>query len=74
MILCNNKMSGKAFIYLEERGNESALLITPQGEIKVLELTLFSNIREELNESHLVDHGQINSAQWDSYQKYKEQV
>ena len=34
MEIWKNKKSGKGFIYIEDTGEDEALLVTPEGEIK----------------------------------------
>ncbi len=71
MEICKNKTSGKTFIYLDDDDNDRALLVTPQGEIKSLELKLFSDFAEEQDEQHLLSSGLITDAQYVSYKNYK---
>lgn len=44
MELVHNRMSGKAFIVLDDNGGTDFLLITPEGKVKRLERSLFDRI------------------------------
>ena len=42
MEICKNISSGEYFIYIDEIGNSKAFFVTPMGEIKALEIRLFT--------------------------------
>lgn len=50
MEVCKNKSSGRYFICIYESGNNEALFVTPNAEIKSLKLDLFSNSEEHTEE------------------------
>lgn len=47
MEFCENRRSGKYFVYIEDRPNGKILLVTPQAEIKELNPSLFDEPNEE---------------------------
>ena len=69
MEICKNKTSGKYFIYIENTGNDEALLVTPEGKIKSVKLRLFDGTKEE-DEDYLLSHGLINEAQIERHRQY----
>jgi len=68
MDVYKNKATGKYFICVEEAemDNESALLITPLGEIKPLNLRLFHE-QEALDVDFLLARGLISKQQVEVY-------
>ena len=60
--ICKNKTSGKSFIYIEDIDTDRALLVTPEGEIKPLEYSLFDEPEEE-DKDHCLSEGLINIKQ-----------
>ena len=64
-----NKASGKYFICVEELDNEKAVLITPSGEIKALDLGLFHEL-ELLDGNLLLSRGLISKRQIEQYHTY----
>jgi hypothetical protein len=47
MEIWRNKVSGKLFVFLEDTGQKEGLFVTPVGEIKSLEKSLFEEIITE---------------------------
>jgi len=61
-----NKASGKHFICIEQLDNEIALLITPLGEIKTLNLNLFHE-QELFDDDDFLASDLINKKQREQY-------
>ena len=70
MEIYTNKETGKAFIYLDEQDDGRALMITPKGDVKVLEYHLFKEPFEVDAEEALMTQGQITAKQYDIYNRY----
>ena len=70
MYVCKNKSSGKYFICVDEQEDGSALLITPLGDIKTLDLTLFQD-HEVLASSYLLNSNLIDRKQLERYQAFR---
>jgi hypothetical protein len=68
MDICQNKKTGKTFIHLLERNNKEALMITPDGELKVLENQLFTDPVEIDDAEKLLARGDISRSQYNVYQ------
>ena len=66
MEICSNKKTGQTFIHLEEHGNDQALMITPQGTVKILEYGLFTE-PTEVDESEVLANGKISRRQFNIY-------
>ncbi len=66
-----NKSSGKCFIIVEELDKETALFITPLGEIKPLLLQFFEK-KVNMEIEHLISKKLITEAQAKRYYKYHE--
>ncbi len=66
MDIYRNKASGSYFICVDELGDGSALLITPRGDVKALDLSLFHN-HEVLNSSDPRSPALINQEQLERY-------
>jgi hypothetical protein len=64
-----NKASGKYFIQIEDKDNEEALFVTPLGELKILELSLFES-EESVDEESLLRRGFITQLQVEKFHKY----
>jgi hypothetical protein len=47
MEIWKNKRTGKGFIYIEDTGQDEALFVTPLGEIKSLQKSLFKELTTE---------------------------
>ena len=71
MDIYKNKASGKYFIHVEDTNQGKALFITPQGEIKSLELSLFESL-ESMDEDCFLQRGLISQLQAERYHKYVE--
>ncbi|MGD9307159.1 MAG: hypothetical protein PVF79_23045 [Desulfobacterales bacterium] len=69
MDIYKNKASGKYFIHIEDIENGEALFVTPSGELKFLELSLFE-IQEPVDEDSLLRRGLITQLQVERYNKY----
>ena len=69
MDIYKNKASGKYFIHVEDTEKGKAIFITPQGEIKTLELSLFE-ILESMDEDCFLKRGLISQIQVERYHKY----
>jgi hypothetical protein len=69
MDIFKNKVSGKYFIHIEDIENEEALFVTPLGELKVLELSLFES-QEPVDEDSFLRRGLITQLQVERYHKY----
>jgi hypothetical protein len=70
MEICKNKTTGKTFIYLDEKENGKALMITPAGEVKSLEESLFKDLVEVDDHRSLLIEGDITPAQINVYKRY----
>ena len=70
MEICKNKITGKAFIYLDDDEYGMALMITPQGEIKALEHDLFTEPAEIDDVDSLPEQYHLTDAQYDVYREY----
>lgn len=69
MDVCKNRASAQYFIYIGESGNEEALLVTPNAEIKSLRINLF-NIPEEIPEERLLKEKLITAKQKQRFHEY----
>jgi len=69
MELVRNKASGQYFIIITDYENGMGLMITPQGEVKGLELRLFDSVEAIDPEGALVD-GLLTADQIDKYEEY----
>jgi len=67
--ICKNKSSEKSFIYIEDINSDKALLVTPKGEIKSLEYSLF-NVPEEKNTDYCLSQGLITKQQLKQYHEF----
>ncbi len=70
MEICNNKETGHTFIHLEAQSNDQALMITPQGTVKVLEYDLFTE-PTEVDESEVLAKGKITRKQFNIFNQYR---
>jgi hypothetical protein len=70
MVICKNKKSGQAFIYLDENEKGKILMVTPDGDVKALEPDLFTEPIAFEEGDKLVTLGQITDKQFDIYNKY----
>lgn len=70
MDICKNKKTGKIFIVLEEIGNEGAVMITPDGRVKHLELKFFEDFNSDQDIKELLNNGVITSQQIRSFNRY----
>lgn len=69
MEIVKNKASGKHFIIINDHENGMGLMITPQGEVKVLELQLFDHVEVIDPEGTLVDR-RLTADQIDKCKEY----
>ena len=69
MEIFKNKTSGKYFIGLDDEDGETALMITPLGAVKTLELHLFVHLETSDIESLLADE-LITETQFEKYRKH----
>lgn len=69
MEIVKNKASGKHFIIINDNENGKGLMITPQGELKGLELQLFEHGEVIDPEGDLVDR-LLTADQIDKYKEY----
>jgi hypothetical protein len=69
MDIFKNKASGKHFIHIEDVENGESLFVTPLGELKILEVSLFES-QEHVDEDSLLRRGLITQLQVERYQKY----
>jgi hypothetical protein len=71
MEIFKNKTSGKYFIGIDDEDGETALMITPIGVVKKLELFLFVNLETSDPDSLLADE-LITETQFEKYGEYLE--
>ncbi len=71
MEMFKNKTSGKYFISLDGENGETALMITPLGAVKKLELHLFVHLETSDPESLLADE-LITETQFEKYGEYQD--
>ena len=69
MNLFVNKSSGKYFIHIEDVGKGEALFITPLGDLKFLELSLFAG-QESVDEDMNSLKGLVTPLQIERYHQY----
>jgi len=69
MEIVKNKASGKHFIIINDNENGKGLMISPQGELKELELQLFDHGEVIDPEGDLVDR-LLTADQIDKYKEY----
>ena len=69
MEIFKNKTSGKYFIGIDGEDGETALMITPLGTVKTLELHLFVHLETSDPESLLADE-LITETQFEKYGEY----
>jgi hypothetical protein len=62
MIVYKNRKSGRGFILVESNGEGRAFFVTPQAQVKPLELRLFSAVEED-SEQQLLAMGLITEEQ-----------
>jgi len=68
-----NKTSGKYFIGLDDEDGKTALMITPLGAVKSLELHLFVHLETSDIESLLADE-LITEIQFEKYREYRDKL
>ncbi len=69
MEICKNNCSNMYFIYIEKTGDEEALLVTPEAQVKSLKLNLFSEL-EDQEESYLLEKKIVTEAQVKRFREY----
>jgi hypothetical protein len=69
MDIFKNKASSKYFIHIEDIESGEALFVTPDGDLKVLELSLFES-QEPVDEDSLLRRGLITQLQVERYNNY----
>ena len=70
MEICKNKKTGEVFVYLEEKSDDSALMITPHGDVKRLENRLFTEPVAVDNGDSFLEQGSLNDVQYEVYIYY----
>jgi len=70
MEICNNKKTGEVFVYLEEKSDDSALMITPHGDVKRLENRFFTEPVEVDNGETFLENGNLTDVQYEVYLLY----
>jgi len=71
MEICENKLTGAVFVYLDEQEDGRALMISPQGNVKALEYHLFTEPTEvDEDIKVLIAKGRITDRQLDIYRQY----
>ncbi len=69
MEIYKNKASGDNFIYIDDSGNHEAIFVTPQNEIKSLNLSLFIELADG-DVDYLRSKNLITEAQVERYKQY----
>jgi hypothetical protein len=69
MDIFKNKASSKYFIHIEDIESGEALFVTPDGDLKVLELSLFES-QEPVDEDSLLRRGLVTQLQVERYNNY----
>lgn len=72
MEICKNRRTGNVFIYLYAEDAHRAIMITPQGMVKALETSLFSEPVAVDDADRLVDQGKINRRQYRVYREFSD--
>ena len=70
MDICKNNITGNYFIYINATGTEEALFVTPNAEIKNLQLELFTK-PEKYPEAFLLEEDLITKEQSQRFHEYK---
>ncbi len=70
MEVCKNKSTGQYFIFINETGDDEALMVTAIAEIKSLKLNLFHDI-EEFDENWLLSENFISDEQVKRFHQYE---
>ncbi len=70
MEVYQNIKSGKYFIHIESIRNNSALFVTPPGDVKSLYYGLFSE-PDDFNEKELLQNKMVTENQISCYQSYR---
>lgn len=70
MDICKNNTTGNYFIYINETGAKEALFVTPNAEIKNLQLELFTK-PEKYPEAFLLEEDLITKEQSQRFHEYK---
>ena len=73
MEICKNKKTGEVFVYLEEKSDDSALMITPHGDVKRLENRFFTEPVEVDNSEAFLEQGRLTNIQHDVYLLYDQE-
>jgi hypothetical protein len=71
MDIYKNKSTGRYFIFINETGNEEALFVTPNAEIKSLKLEIFNDEQEEYSEVSLLEKNLITKDQLQRFHEFK---
>ncbi len=69
METCKNKSSNLYFIFIEKTADAEGLLVTPEAQVKSLNLNLFSEM-EDQEESHLLQNKLVTEAQIKRFHEY----
>ncbi|MGD9162227.1 MAG: hypothetical protein PVG39_27705 [Desulfobacteraceae bacterium] len=70
MDICKNNTTGNYFIYINGTGAEEAVFVTPNAEIKNLQLELFTK-PEKYPEEFLLEKNFITKEQSQRFHEYK---
>lgn len=69
MITYKHRLSGKHFVYIQDSGYDSALFVTPLSDIKVLELSQFTE-GDDQNEEYLICNNLIEVEQAQKFHEH----
>ncbi len=71
MVIYKNNNSNKYFIYIQTTGDEEALLVTPDAQVKSLKLNLFTKVIGEQEESSLLQLKLVSEAQVKRFHEFQ---
>ncbi len=72
MDTCKNIKTGATFILVEELGNDKAIMITPDGRVKALEMKFFKEFKWDQEIKELLKRGELTGQQVKSFNLYNE--
>jgi hypothetical protein len=72
MDTCKNIKTGATFILVEELSNDKAIMITPDGRVKPLEIKFFKEFKTGQEIRDLMKRGEITGQQIKRFNMYKE--
>jgi hypothetical protein len=70
MEICKNKMTGQPFIHITEKDHKRSLMITPHGDIKALEMELFTEPIYVEDEGISRESAGVTLEQYATYRQY----